>query len=150
MNEAIYLLAAVPIFISTVYVLFRIITKHEHKYHLQYILGVVLSAVIAWLISVVLKEIIAHPRPDLTKALFYPSDQYSFPSGHATFVFGLAFAMYSFDKYAGKVLFLLACVTGVGRVLSGVHYGFDIVGGIILGAVVALITVSVVKKIFKK
>lgn len=150
MNEAIYLLAAVPIFISSIYSLYHVVTKHERRHHAQHIVIIALSASIAWLMSVVLKEQIAHPRPDLTYALFIPSDPYSFPSGHATFMFGLAFAMYSFDKHAGKMLFSLACITGVARVLSGVHYWYDIVGGCILGAGVASIIVSLAKQFLKK
>lgn len=150
MNEVIYLLASVPIFISSIYALYHVITKHERKHHVQHIVTIALSAAIAWLISVVLKEQIGHPRPDLTKALFHPNDPYSFPSGHATFMFGLAFAMYSFDKRAGKILFILALITGIARVLAGVHYWYDILGGLILGAGVASIIVAIAKQSLKR
>lgn len=150
MNEAIYFLAAVPIFISSIYSLYHVITKHERKHHIQHIVTIAFSAVMAWLIAVVLKNQIAHPRPDLSKALFYPNDPYSFPSGHATFMFGLSFAMYSFDKHAGKILFILAFITGVARILAGVHYWYDILGGFVLGAGVASIIVAFSRRILKK
>ena len=150
MNEAIYLLAAVPIFISSIYGLYHVIRKHERKNHVRHIMVIALSATVAWVISVVLKEQIAHPRPDLTKALFYPNDPYSFPSGHATFMFGLTFAMYSFDKHAGRILFILALITGIARVLAGVHFWYDIHGCFVLGAVVASIVVTVSRNFIKR
>lgn len=147
MNEIIILLAAVPIFIAILYALFHVITKHERRHHVRHIVIIGGSAILAWVVTFILKDIIAHPRPDLTKALFIPNDIYSFPSGHATFMFGLAFAMYSFDKHAGKILFLLALITGVARVLAGVHFWYDIVGGFFVGAIVSYIILLLTKHI---
>lgn len=147
MNEIIYIFSALPIFIAIFYALFHVITKHERRHHIRHILIISITSVLSFLVAVILKNIIAHPRPDLTQAIFMPNDIYSFPSGHATFMFGLAFAMHSFDKHAGKILFVLALITGIARVLAGVHYWYDIVGGFFVGAIVSYIVLLLTKRI---
>ncbi|MFA5131826.1 MAG: phosphatase PAP2 family protein [Candidatus Paceibacterota bacterium] len=139
MDNAIYFVAALPIYVASVYALMHVLTKHEKKHHVRHIFIIAGSAVLSWVVSVYAKDIIAHPRPDLSSALFIPSDPYSFPSGHAAFMFGLAWSMYSFDKHAGKILFILATVTGIARVLAGVHYWYDIVGGFMLAYFIAYV-----------
>ena len=145
MNHIIYFLSAIPIYISIVYAFFHVITKHERKYHIGHILIIVGSSILAWIFTLLLKDIIAHPRPDLTKALFIPSDPSSFPSGHTTFMFALAFAMHRFDKSAGVILFVLALITGMARVLAGVHFWYDIIGGIVFAYIVSFMILKIVK-----
>lgn len=108
------------------------------------------SSVFAWVIAHVLKDIIAHPRPDLALALITPDSLYSFPSGHATFMFTLAFTMFGFDKRAGVVIGVLALFAGVARVLSGVHFWYDIVGGVVLAAIIASTVLFFCKRFFKQ
>lgn len=150
MNQIIYFFAAVPIFLATIYALYHVISKHEKRHHVQHIVIIGLATILAWIVSYILKNVIAHPRPDIAHALFTPNDPYSFPSGHATFMFSLAFAMYVFDKQAGKILFILALLTGIARVLAGVHFWYDIFGGAIVGAGVASIVVFFAKHFLKK
>lgn len=94
-----------------------------------------LTSVGAWYAAHYLKLLINFPRPDLSHALFLPVDIHSngLPSAHAAFMFALAATMYSFDRRAGIVLYILAIITGVARVLAGVHFWYDIVGGAVLG-----------------
>ena len=63
----------------------------------------------------------------------------SFPSGHAAAAFALAFAVWLHNKKIGVVFIILAVLVGLGRVLSNVHYSFDVFGGALLGVVVAYI-----------
>jgi len=60
---------------------------------------------------------------------------HSFPSGHATFFFALAFALWLFDKKWGKWVFVFAIVNGIARIIAGVHWPLDIIGGCIVGGV---------------
>lgn len=150
MLQSIYFFAVYPIFIATAYAFAHVIVKHERKNHIRHIAIIFGGAIAAWGIATFLKEVIAHPRPDLTHALFKPGDIYSFPSGHATFMFTLAFSMYSFDKRAFSILLVLAILTGIARVLSGVHYWYDIVAGAVLAWVVARVVMYIVQLISKK
>lgn len=150
MNAVIYSLAIIPIFIASIYAAFHVITKHEKRHHIRHVMIITWTALFSFFCAVFLKNTIAHPRPDLTQALFMPNDPYSFPSGHATFMFALAYAMYTFDKRAGIVLFAFAILTGVARVLAGVHFWYDIIGGACVGVFVACISVFFINYFSRK
>ncbi len=67
-----------------------------------------------------------------------PSIMKSFPSGHATVAFALAFATaLALPAWAIPML-ALALLVGVGRVFVGVHYPLDVFGGGLLALVVTL------------
>lgn len=138
------------IFIASAYSIFHVITKHERKHHVRHIVIILGAALCAWVVAHFLKDIIRHPRPDLANPLVPENDPYSFPSGHTTFMFTLAFAMLSFDKRPARILFALAVVTGVCRVIVGVHFWYDIVGGVIVAYFVAKSVVYLAKDFIKK
>jgi undecaprenyl-diphosphatase len=60
----------------------------------------------------------------------------SFPSGHALFFFALATVVYRHDRRWGWVFFIGATLMGIARVLGGIHWSTDILGGAILGILV--------------
>lgn len=81
------------------------------------------------------------PRPfhDLdVNLLFYPPTDPSFPSNAATVLFGMAWGIFLYNRKAGSVLLALAVLMGFSRVYVGVHYPFDIIGGMAVGLLVAL------------
>lgn len=76
------------------------------------------------------------PRPFVEQTiqpLFEHAPTASFPSGHAAFFFALSAGVYSFDKKAGLWLFGLSAAIGFARVLAGVHYFTDVLGGFAVG-----------------
>jgi len=74
----------------------------------------------------------AEPRPLVTA----PHD-HSFPSGHAATSFAAATILTAARPRWGWLWFALALAVGFSRVYVGVHYPLDIVGGAVLGIVVA-------------
>ncbi|MDO8551304.1 MAG: phosphatase PAP2 family protein [bacterium] len=70
----------------------------------------------------------------------------SFPSGHAAFFFAIAAIIYFYNKKAGSWLFFTAFLIGLARVVAGLHWPSDIIGG----AVVGILTSWLVFKVFKK
>ncbi len=80
------------------------------------------------------------PRPFLDHQAFqlFSENSYSFPSGHATFFFALATIVWFYDKSWGTVFYFLTTLMVVARVMAGVHYPSDIVGGAIIGMAVGL------------
>ncbi len=80
------------------------------------------------------------PRPfvvlqSVTRLIDVGQGEYfgSFPSGHATFFFALAMAMYLHDKKWGWWFFAGAMLMGVARVFAGVHWPSDVLGGALIG-----------------
>lgn len=150
MDQIVIFCATYLIYISIFAAAFHVFFKHERKHHLRHIVIIFGAAVFAWVIAHVLKGQIAHERPNLVNALIVPDDRYSFPSGHATFMFALAFAMLGFDKKIAFFIGILGVLTGIARVFAGVHYWYDILGGFVLGAGVASLIVMIAKKYIRK
>ena len=85
------------------------------------------------------------PRP-FTALEFAPlvsSGSFSFPSGHAAFFFALALVIFSFNKRWGWWFLGLSFLNGVARVVAGLHWPSDILGGI----GVAIISFFIIKKL---
>jgi membrane-associated phospholipid phosphatase len=150
-NYIIIFCAVALIYVASLYAVYRVLRFHTKKHQLRHILIVASSALLSWFSADYLKNLIHFARPDLSKALFplLNSASYGLPSGHAAFMFALASAMYSFDKKAGKVLYVLATLTGIARVLAGVHFWYDIVGGAVLGYAVGWLVTSLCKRLVR-
>jgi undecaprenyl-diphosphatase len=89
-----------------------------------------------------LKALVDRPRPPLRYAapdpLVRTPHDGSFPSGHAATSFAAATIMsFAFPRLA-PFLFVLAALVAWSRVYVGVHYPLDILGGAVLGILVAL------------
>lgn len=89
--------------------------------------------------NVVLKHLVARPRPWLDVAglipLVYEPDPNSFPSGHTCAAFAFAGAMAGTLPVAwGKALALCgAALMGFSRLYVGVHYPSDVLAGLLVG-----------------
>jgi undecaprenyl-diphosphatase len=59
----------------------------------------------------------------------------SFPSKHASSAFVIALSIYHIQPVLGALAVLLAILTGLSRIMVGVHYPLDILGGMIVGVV---------------
>jgi undecaprenyl-diphosphatase len=74
----------------------------------------------------------AAPKPLVT-----PPHDASFPSGHAATSFAAATVLALARPRWAPAFYLLALAIGFSRVYVGVHYPLDIVGGAVLGVVLA-------------
>ncbi len=113
------------------------------KVYLPKILLIYLTSIGAWVIAQVLKLLIHSDRPFVLLSNVsntIPESGYSFPSGHATFFMALAVAVLFYHKKAAYVLMGCAVLIGIARVVVGVHFPGDILGGFALGALVAYFT----------
>lgn len=106
---------------------------------------------IALLLGYITKNLYYHPRPfaiglgiDLV-----PDDlTSSFPSNHTTGMFALSFAILFIKRYKLAVIsFFLAFIVAFSRIFIGVHFPFDILGGIIFGFVGASIAILLKKQL---
>ncbi len=64
-------------------------------------------------------------------------DSWSFPSGHAVTMFSIAFVIMLFGNRRWTwTVFILASISALSRVMMGIHWFSDIVGGILLAGIV--------------
>ena len=98
---------------------------------------VFVSSGLALLIATILKNLIHTERPFIAlqnvQSLF-TENNFAFPSGHTTFFFALAFSLFFRSKKAGYWFMLFALLIGLTRIVAGVHFPIDILGGFVLGA----------------
>ena len=106
-------------------------------------------------IGTIAKEIVGRVRPAMQEVelLMAPDTGYSFPSGHAVIASSgaaLMLALYrgSCKKLAVSIgLAVEAALVCFSRVYVGDHYPLDIAGGIFLGVGVALLFISITKRV---
>lgn len=126
--------------------------------------GAMLIAIIigALLTNVTIKPFVERPRPYDSGNQFYwncwnavngvvEHEIPSFPSGHATCSFAAMGAFFAFmNKKWSWLGLVLAAIIGFSRNYLFVHYPSDIIGGMLIGLLGALIAYLVVKAIAKK
>ena len=136
---ATYLIYLVPIILIGCW----IYSRHSKAPALQ--MG--LAAVFTWLIfdKLFSAYIWYRPRPYSNSAisvneLIFHRPDYSFPSDHASVLMALAVSAWLLGfKKLGWWLLALMFVIGITRIIIGVHYPLDVIGGIIAGTLGALI-----------
>lgn len=69
----------------------------------------------------------------------------AFPSGHAAFLFALAFSIFYFNRKWGWWLLGVSLLNGLARVFVGIHWPGDILGGIIVAFIAFLIVKYLIK-----
>lgn len=107
------------------------------------------SGISAWVCAYLLKLLFHTSRPFLALPNVTPlwvEGGYAFPSGHSTFFMALAFAIYLSHKKAGYVFMTFALLIGIARIVAGVHFPVDILGGFILGAGISYLVNYIYKK----
>lgn len=107
------------------------------------------SVVSRYGVTELIRFFIHRPRPfvDLPVQQLLTSNEWSFPSGHAAFFFAMATAVYLYDKKWGVWFYIAAALMTVSRVIAGIHYPSDIVGGAIVGGVVAYAAYSIARRL---
>lgn len=99
------------------------------------------TGIFAWFIVMFLKDIFATPRPfeilDISP-LFYYGSMDSFPSGHAAVFGALSFGLLFMHRSFGAILFtVLSLFVLLIRMVAGIHFPIDILGGILVGFLVS-------------
>ena len=108
----------------------------------------VLAALLVMLVvnNLTLKKLFARTRPCYTEGIMhlFPGlveipkvTSFSFPSGHTTSAFSVAFTIYKQHKKLGIVAIVMAAIMAFTRLYVFVHFPTDIYGGIIVAAGIA-------------
>jgi undecaprenyl-diphosphatase len=97
---------------------------------------------------------IARARPDIEPHLVVVKT-WSFPSGHATssmifyLALALAIAPVGWRRIAAAAAILLSLLIGVSRVMLGVHWPSDVIGGWCFGLLWVLVTLRPAERLFR-
>ena len=147
----VFIASYLPYLVVAAFIVFVAFSKYSRQGKLELLLVAGAASVIARLgFTELIRFFYQHPRPftalpDVHQ--LFTDSAWSFPSGHAMFFFAMATAIYLYNKKWGIGFLLAAALITVGRVIAGVHYPSDIVGGAIIGALIASITVYFARKL---
>ena len=124
-----------------------------HKGRGRFALGLLLVILLGRALSEVQKYWVARARPDAEPHLVVVKTS-SFPSGHATssmifyLVLALALAPQHWRRAAAVAAIVLSLFIGASRVMLGVHWPSDVVGGWSFGMLWVLLTLRWTERVF--
>jgi undecaprenyl-diphosphatase len=142
-----YLASSLPYFVTAAALVVLLIpTDRERRLHIKRITVLwfaLLSALIArFSLTPAIRTVFPRTRP-FEELGFVPLISHelggSFPSGHAVFFFSLATTVWLHNKRLGWVFYVLAAINSIARVIAGVHWTTDIVGGALIGILVGVL-----------
>jgi undecaprenyl-diphosphatase len=129
-------------------------SQYPNRKKLEILLVAGVSGVIARFgVTELIRFFYPRPRPFITLPEIHrllTENSWSFPSGHATFFFALSTAVYLYNKKWGVFFFAATILMTISRVIAGVHYPSDVLGGAIIGILVAYVTYWLATRIVSK
>jgi len=116
----------------------RLIALEARRRRREVLLLAVAAAALALLVNLAVSHAVVRPRPYVTYHLsvLIPSHerQSSFPSDHTAIASGIATVLLLGGEAGWGLLGLLGAVLiGLARIVAGVHYPSDVLGGLIVG-----------------
>lgn len=104
----------------------------------------VFSSIFALLINAVIHFVYYHPRPfvghHVHQLVSHAADS-SFVSDHTVLVFAIAWTLFIRNNPGKYIILLWATMVGLSRIYIGVHYPFDVIGGILLSLVTSTLVI---------
>ena len=131
-----YLVAALFLFFA----LSRVLPQREEWTLLGEGLGSALLARFGFV--PLIRAFVERPRPFVDNpaiVTLFNEASYSFPSGHAAFFFALSTVVFLYNKRWGFWFYAASVVIGLARIVAGVHYPTDVIGGAVLGVAVGFL-----------
>ena len=110
-------------------------------------LALTISSITQVLLQIVIKRIFSRQRPFVRYGeisnVIAPPDRFSFPSGHTAGAFTIVFVFYYFYTVLFIPMLIIATLIAFSRIYLGLHYPTDVLAGVILGLISALIGINV-------
>ncbi len=143
-DVVVYVCAVVLIFVLIAFVIVDVVRRDVFKKR-RASLSRDLSALVLTLsssygITEIIRDIIGRTRPlwEHSTPFLITEIIPSFPSGHTSFAFALATFLFLLrEKRAAAVVYTLGTLIGISRIIAGVHYPSDIIGGALVGTGIA-------------
>lgn len=110
---------------------------------------IIVGIAAAWAtVELILKPLIARPRPDIALGAIVVQDGiagFSFPSGHAAIAWAMMTVLSHYEPRFSKWFFLLATLISLSRMYVGVHYPSDVFIGGLIGWSIGTVALGVIK-----
>jgi len=113
--------------------------KQSKENRMKILIFAVITLPVAYIVAKIASLLYYDPRPfvvgppagGFTPLVAHIADN-GFPSDHTLLSSTAAAVIYYFDKKTGTVLFALALLVGIARVLAGVHHVIDVAGSFMI------------------
>ena len=112
------------------------------------------ATLLTGVLTQLIKHIIGRPRPNYSSEnnffgfefFSFESSLHSFPSGHTSTIFVVAFALSMLTPKIKIYYIFFALIVGLSRVVVGAHFFTDVIGGIVIAFVGIKLTLLIFKK----
>ena len=149
----VFFAAYLQYFFLASFFIFLYFSTYSKRKKLYIFATIAFSSILARLgVTEIIRFFYHRPRPFITYQIhqLIPENGWSFPSGHSAFFFAIAMSVYFYNKKWGIGFFVGAILMNISRIIVGVHYPSDILGGVIVGVIVSFIVFRITKKLSKK
>lgn len=125
----------------------------EHKDKLKGVsdlIVVIITAGTAWTAATYLKLFFHTLRPFEvfpSVVTLVSQNGFAFPSGHAAFFMAIATSLWFYHKRLAIFFGISAILIGISRVIAGIHFPIDILGGLALGFILGMIMPLIINKL---
>jgi undecaprenyl-diphosphatase len=109
------------------------------------------SGALAFLVNQVIHALWDRARPyEAHAGVYHPystSTDAGFPSDHSSAAFGIAVAVFLYDRLVGSLFLVGATLIAIGRVAVGAHYPLDVIAGAAVGLASAVAVVRLARPV---
>lgn len=130
---AVYLIFVIAA--ASVFLIAKLAPTKSNKIRL--LLRLIFAASVSYGFNIIISNLYFRSRPfvanDVVQLINKSVTEKSFPSDHAALAFAFAATIYFVNRRMGAILLILAGLVAIGRVLVGVHFPFDVIGGAFVG-----------------
>src|SRR3989338_3784599 len=139
----VFLARDLPYILVLVFVIIALVSARAKQEKIKLLVLGLIAGILGRLAVEFIRFFYHRPRPFVSLpevSNFLVENSYSFPSGHASFFFGLGTFIFLWNRRLGSVFLFLAFIISLARVASGVHYPSDIVAGAVIGVFFGYLT----------
>lgn len=128
------------------------IARHKDTRTMTAALAVPVAGVLAYVVNDGIKSVFAETRPcyalprDFLLERCPPLSDYAFPSNHTSVTAACAAALFLVSWRLGAIGALATVLMAFSRVYVGAHYPHDVLGAILVGSIVGIVTALVLRR----